>query len=255
MKRTLFIISAVCITAITFTNCNKESTAGTGTEALASNGQGGSLARFTIVGNYLYAVDQENLSVFNVSNAGNPSLVKTIKVGFEIETIFPFKDKLFIGSTSVVHIFSIDNPESPSKLSEAISPSVLRRCDPVVAKDNVAYATLRVNGICGGIQSVLAVYDITNVLKPVQKLALPVGEPYGLGYQNNVLYVCDKQLGLIVYDITSPFVPQRIKEYTDAEWFIDVIPYNDVLICWTSTGVLLYDITEPKNPVKIATIS
>ena len=80
----------------------------------------------------------------------------TIKVGFEIETIFPFKDKLFIGSTSVVHIFSITDPAKPAKLSQAISPTVLRRCDPVVAKDNVAYATLRVNGACGGVQSILA---------------------------------------------------------------------------------------------------
>lgn len=254
-QRTLYIITAVCLSAFTFIQCSKESAGGFGTEAAAPNGQGGSLARFAIVGNYLYAVDQESLSVFNISNAGSPSLVKTIKVGFEIETIFPFKDKLFIGSTSMVHIFSIDNPESPSKLSEAISPEVLRRCDPVVAKDNVAYATLRTSGPCGGIQSVLAVYDITNVLKPVQKQALPVGEPYGLGYKDSVLYVCDKQIGMIVYDITSPYAPQQVKQYKDSEWYIDVIPYGDVLICWTSTGVILYDITNPKNPVMLTTIS
>jgi hypothetical protein len=253
-SKIIIIIAAVCLSAFVFTQCTKE-TAGNGIDAAApSNGQGGSLARFAVVGNYLYAVDQENLSVFNISNAAAPSLVKTIKVGFEIETIFPFKDKLFIGSTSVVHIFSIDNPESPAKLSEAISSNVIRRCDPVVAKDNVAYATLRTNGPCGGLQSVLAVYDITNVLKPVQRQTVLVGEPYGLGYQNNTLYVCDKQLGLEVYDITSPYSPQRIKSYQDAEWYIDVIPYNDVLICWTSDGVLLYDITNNKNPVKIATI-
>ncbi len=233
--------------------CNK----GTGNEAYAPapSGQGGSLARFAVVGNYLYAVDQENLNVFNITSAGNPSFVRTVKVGFEIETIFPFKDKLFVGSTSVVHIFSIQDPANPTKLSTAISPTVLRRCDPVVAKDNVAYATLRVNGECGGVQSILAVYDITNVLKPVQVNMVPVNEPYGLGYKNDVLYVCDKGRGLLIYDISNQFNPGFIKKVKDADWYIDVIPYNDVLICWTSTGVVIYNITDNKNPVLLATIS
>jgi hypothetical protein len=245
------LVIAVC--SFVLAACDKSS----GTEALApaTNGQGGSLAKFAVVDNYLYTVDEENLSVFNISNAGNPSLVRTIKVGFEIETIFPFKDKLFIGSTSVVHIFSIQDPSNPSKLSTAISPTVLRRCDPVVAKDNVAYATLRVNGECGGVQSILAVYDISNVLSPVQRKAVFVNEPYGLGYKNDVLYVCDKGEGLIVYNISDQLNPVFVKAVKNADWYIDVIPYNDVLICWTSTGVVMYDITDNKNPVLLTTIS
>ena len=66
------------------------------------------MARFTIAGNYLYVVDKTHLKVFNVSEASLPVLKSNIEVGFEIETIYPFRDKLFIGSTSVVHIFSIE---------------------------------------------------------------------------------------------------------------------------------------------------
>jgi len=248
------ILFAVCILlfSLLLIHCNKTSE----NNAFAPNpsGQGGSLARFTIVGNYLYAVDEENLSVFKILDAANPVLIKTTKVGFEIETIFPFKDKLFIGSTSVVHIFSIENPEDPVKLSQAISPNVIRRCDPVVAKDTVAYATLRVNGECGGIQSVLACYDIKNVLNPVQKFAVNVGEPYGLGYKDDVLYVCDRQAGLRVYDISKAYLPVQIKVLTDATWYIDVIPYNNVLLCWTNAGVTLYDITNNRNPVLLTSI-
>ncbi len=247
------ITVAVCCLLFSFLliHCNKAET-----NAFAPNpsGQGGSLARFAIVGNYLYAVDEENLSVFNILDAANPVLIKTAKVGFEIETIFPFKDKLFIGSTSVVHIFSIENPADPVKLSQAISPNVIRRCDPVVAKDTVAYATLRVNGECGGIQSVLACYDIKNVLNPVQKFAVNVGEPYGLGYKDDVLYVCDRQAGLRVFDISKAYLPVEIKVLTDANWYIDLIPYNNVLLCWTNTGVTLYDITNNRNPVLLTSI-
>lgn len=225
-----------------------ESTAYTG------SGQGGSMARFTVVGNYLYAVDQANLKVFDVSNPASPELKRSVPVGFEIETIFPFKDKLFIGSTSMVHIFSIADPANPAKLSEAISPAALRRCDPVVAKDNVAYATLRTNGPCGGTGSILAVYDITNISNPVQKNMVALNEPYGLGYSGNTLYVCDKMQGLLVFDITSPYNPVFIQSLRDGD-YMDVIPYGNTLVCWTATGIVLYDITTPSAPVLLTTIS
>jgi hypothetical protein len=212
------------------------------------------MARFTVVGNYLYAVDNTSIKVFDVSDPSTPVFKRSVPAGFEIETIYPFKDKLFIGSTSVVHIFSIEDPSSPVKLSEAISPTVLRRCDPVVAKDNVAYATLRTNARCGGTTSILAVYDITNIAKPVQKNATELSEPYGLGYSGNTLFVCDKGQGLILFDITSPYNPVYIKSIKDGD-YIDVIPYGSVLICWTSTGIILYDISNPTQPERLTTIS
>ena len=250
-KNKLTIIYLVVVSVL-FLHCSKESNnsfAGGG-----QTGQGGSLARFAVVGNYMYAVDKENLRVFSLVNAASPQLIKTTKVGFEIETIYPFKDKLFIGSTSVVHIFSIANPENPEKLSQAISPTVLRRCDPVVAKDTVAYATLRVNAQCGGVQSILAVYDVKDILNPIQRKAIFVNEPYGLGYKDDVLYVCDRTVGLRVYDISNGYDPVQIKVIGNNEWYMDVIPYNNVLICWTQTGSTLYDITDNRNPVLLASI-
>lgn len=216
-------------------------------------GQGGSLARFAIAGNYLYTVDKEKLRVFNISDAANPALKATVNIGFEIETIYPFKDNLFIGSTSMVHIFSIANPEQPQKLSTAISPEVIRRCDPVVAKDNVAYATLRTSGPCGGAQSILAVYDITDITKPAQKATYPIAEPYGLGYANNALYVCDRD-SLMIFDISQPFQPKFLSSMRDGS-YVDVIPTSNTLICWVKEGVLLYDISNPFAPQLIIKIN
>src|SRR5690349_3143106 len=132
MKQTIF-----CAIAILFLfGCDKADISyGGGTSYNTTSGQGGSMARFTIVGNYLYTVDKQNLKVYNIADAGAPVFSTSIPVGFEIETIYPFKNYLFIGSTSMVHIFNIDDPAKPQKTSEAISPTVVRRCDPVVAKD------------------------------------------------------------------------------------------------------------------------
>ncbi|MDX1937830.1 MAG: hypothetical protein SFU21_11980 [Flavihumibacter sp.] len=248
MKQLLFLL----LSAGLYLSCTKEGNS----SAKTTTGSGGSMARFTIVNNYLYSVDKQNLNVFNISDAANPQKVKTIAVGFEIETIFPFKDKLFIGSTSVVHIFSLDMPDNPVKLSEAISPTVMRRCDPVVAKDTVAYATLRTNVACGGgTQSILAVYNIKDVTKPVQVTSRDLTEPLGLGYQDSALYVCDAQRGLIVFNISQAFNPVFKTEIQNGQYFIDVIPYNDLLICWTKSGMSVFNITNRFQPVLLSSIN
>jgi hypothetical protein len=215
-------------------------------------GQGGSLARFTIVGNYLYTVDKQNLKVFLISDAANPVLKNTVAAGFDIETIYPFKDKLFLGSSTAVYIYSIDNPEQPAKLSTAISPSVLRRCDPVVAKDSVAYATLRTSGPCGGVQSILAVYDVKDIINPKEVNKVLLSEPYGLGYTGNALFVCTGN-SLVVFDITNQYQPNIVKQIT-GNAFVDVIPYGNTLICWVRDGIVLYDISNKFNPVFISKI-
>src|SRR5690606_15073202 len=48
-------------------------------------GQGGSLARFKIVEDYLYAVDSHNINVFNISDLDNPQALEDVYAGFDIE--------------------------------------------------------------------------------------------------------------------------------------------------------------------------
>ena len=246
MKNILYVLLFISITNL---HCTKDAV---NTAYASPTGQGGSLARFAISGNYLYSVDEEKLKVFDLTDAAQPVLKTTVDVGFNVETIFPFNNRLFLGSSSVVYIFSVSDPVHPQKEGEAISPEVLRRCDPVVAKDTVAFATLRTNGPCGGTQSRLVVYDIKDVNHPVQKATYPVQEPYGLGYLNDVLYVCDKS-SLVVLDISKPYQPSLIKYISNGS-YIDVIPYLGTLICWVSNGILLYDITDNRNPVLLAKI-
>ena len=249
MKKTLFFCLVVYV-FLAGPSCTKDG-GGKGFTS-PTTGKGGSLARFTVVGSYLYAIDKTHLKVFDISSE-KPLLKSSKDVGFEIETIFPFKDKLFIGSTSVVHIFSIENPENPMKLSTAISPEILRRCDPVVAKDTVAYATLRTNATCGGSASILAVYDIRDVLNPSQVYSEGLVEPYGLGYSGDALYVCDKN-SLVVFDISNAFMPERITQ-VEGEQFFDVIAYDNTLVCWTARGVALFDITKKFDPRLITNIN
>lgn len=247
------LILYILVIPLIFCQCQKDSAAVY--KSNPATGQGGSLARFAIADNYLYSVDENQLKVFDITASDNPVLKNTQDVGFAIETIFPFKDKLFIGSVNQVYIYSISDPANPKKLSSAISPDIMRRCDPVVAKDTVAFATLRTNGPCGGAQSVLAIYNIKDITNPVQVNVYPVGEPYGLGYSKDVLYVCDRENGLLLFDISQPYEPAPINVTIKDGIYIDIIPYGTILICWTTTGIILYDITDNQNPVLLNKIN
>src|SRR4051812_12024619 len=95
MKKILYVFMPMLF-IIALAGCSKDNK-GTAS-ASAETGQGGSLARFTIANGYLYMVDQQELKAFSLSNPTDPVLTKTIQVGMDVETIFVFEDKLFIGS-------------------------------------------------------------------------------------------------------------------------------------------------------------
>ncbi|HEX8462147.1 MAG TPA: hypothetical protein VF623_11980, partial [Segetibacter sp.] len=112
-----------------------------------TTGVSGSMARFTILNNYLYTVSKSNLSSFNISEPQNPAFTGSVPLSWNIETIYPFKNNLFIGSEMGMYVFNTTNPAKPALVSNF---QHARMCDPVIADDNFAYITLRTGTTCGG---------------------------------------------------------------------------------------------------------
>ena len=230
-------------------SCTKDDT--TNAAAAATTGQAGSLSKFTIVGNFLYAVDNRFLYAYDISNPLNPVKTSTAAINFNVETIYPFNNRLFIGTSTGMYIYSIDTPSVPTKLGEA---QHLRSCDPVVANDSIAFVTLKGNTRCGPAESGLYVNDIKNVFQPVLIKKVAIASPEGLGLNGSTLYICCNNDGLKVFNVANPANPVEIKTITGA-YFKDVIPYGDLLICYVSTGISLYDISNPTNPIFIKLIA
>lgn len=120
------------------------------------------MARFTIFDKYLYAATQSDLLVFDISTAEKPDSVNKINLGWGIETIFPYKDKLFIGSNTGMYIFDNSNPAKPVRQSIF---QHARACDPVVVEGDKAYVTLR-QGWCGQSPNQLDIVNISSLTNP-----------------------------------------------------------------------------------------
>ena len=249
--KTLYYILSV-FTMCTLLNCTKESNS---LDVGGAKGAGGSTARFTIAGNYLYVVDNVSLKAFDISSSTTPVYKSKTEIGINIETIFPFQDKLFIGSSSTMYIFSLSDPARPTQLGKA-EYTIRMSCDPVVARDSVAYATLRATGNCGGAQSALVVYNIKDISSPQLISTVGLSGPYGLGLKNNSLYVCEGAYGLRVFNITNAYFPIQVSEVRAPNTtFYDVIPYGNILIAQVNDGFILYDIgTNPMQPAFLSRI-
>lgn len=224
----------------------------------SGTGVGGSYARFTIVGNYLYALSGNYLQTFDISDRTKPTSVQSLNTGTTIETIFPFKDYLLLGTPTGMLMYDITTPQSPKYVSRY---DHIRSCDPVVAQDNYAFVTLHTStgnttsGVTGrqcdrGVNE-LHIIDISNPKFPVFKKSVLMSQPLGLGVDGNLLFVCDK--GLKVFDITTPINPTQKKHYTNITSF-DVIPYNKTLIAVGSDGVHQYDYSNPDNITQLSTL-
>jgi len=221
---------------------SKVSYTGTGSNTM-SVGIGGSMARFTICDNFLYTVDRNNLKAFDIDELSNPLLVSDLSIGWNIETVFQYRNKLFFGTQTGMIIYDIANPASPTYLS---TYNHVKRCDPVVVEGNYAYVTLRAGNLCGEATSQLDVIDVSDVANPQWKQSYPMQEPYGLGIDGKTLFVCDGTAGLKVYDADDPKNLVKIAWFSDVNAF-DVIPYQGVLMMIGTDGLYQYDYTGPAN--------
>jgi hypothetical protein len=216
------------------------------------SGTGGSMARFTLYGDYLYAIDNYMLRLFNISQVTQPVKDKEVYVGWNIETLFPYGENLFVGSTMGMYIYSLADPSNPAFLSQFWHAT---GCDPVVVEDNLAYVTMRAGNMCGNNLSQLDVIDISDLTDPKLLKEYTMEEPYGLGIDDDVLFVCEGEAGLKIYNAADPLKidQNRIAHYSDINAW-DVIPLGDILLMIGTDGLYQYDYSDLQDIKEISVI-
>lgn len=212
----------------------------------SSTGVGGSMARFTIWNHFLYTIDQNALYLFDIQNPENPVPGTTINVGWGIETLFPYDGKLFIGAQNGMYIYSLENPLAPQQLSMF---SHVVSCDPVVVNDTLAYVTLRGGSNCrGGFDNQLDIINIKNPEVPELLVTHPMSSPYGLGYDNGLLFICEGEQGLKIFDVTDVYDMSNrlLQHYANIDAY-DVIPYQNVLMVIGRDGLYQFDYSDASD--------
>lgn len=213
-----------------------------------SNGvsQGGSTAKFATSGTNLYVIDQFNLHTYDISNEKEIRFLNSLYLNTrQLETIFPFGNYLFLGSTTGVHIIDISNPSSPNYLSEF---QHVLSCDPVVTDGDFAYVTLRSGNSCGDPDDELQILDLADITNPQLITTYPLTSPKGLAINNNILYVCDN--GIRIFDVSDKNNINELR-YIPNIPANDVIYYNNRILVTADNGFYQFDVSDIVNVTQI----
>ena len=202
--------------------------------------QGGSLARFALLGDYLYTIDGDGIQSFRLETPADPVLFNRKNVDFGIETLFPYTGglnaQLYVGGNQGLYIMDASSPGNLRKQGEV---SHVQSCDPVVVQGDLAYVTLR--GECFGESNRLEVIDVADPSAPKLITDYTLQEPHGLGVDGDYLFVCDGVAGLKVYgNARSPKDLGLIRQLSEVK-ARDVIPFGGVALVVAENGLFQYD--------------
>jgi hypothetical protein len=206
--------------------------------AVATSGVniGGSMARFAINQDHLYAIDEWQMIVLDINNRNSPSLQGNVPLEWGIETIFPYKDHLFLGAVNGMHIYNVQTPSNPQFVS---TYRHINSCDPVVVQGEYAYVTLRSGTECDGFTNQLEIVNVSNLVAPKLEKTYEMLNPHGLGIANEKLFICEGEHGLKSFEITDHVNITQTNFFNDFHAF-DVIPYNNVLMVTGDDGLYQY---------------
>jgi len=215
----------------------QESTSSFNAGGSPSAGSSGSMARFVTVGDYLYNIDYSDLHLFDISGAA-PEKVSDIHIGWQVETIYPYEDKLFFGSFDGMYIYDNTNPSDPTFISKY---EHVTSCDPVVVQGDYAYVTLRSGTTCQGFTNQLDIVNVSTPETPFLEKSYQMDNPHGLSIFGNCLYICEGAFGLKSFnvDANDPTQIAQISTQTGMH-ALDVIALPNMLMVVGNDGFYQY---------------
>jgi hypothetical protein len=245
-KHIKYFIGVILIlgAAMSMMRCSKSDSVGDG----PGTGIGGSLNRFTIIDSFLYVLNNDRVEVYTI-NDGNMDFHSTTIIDSEIETIFPLDSLLLIGGERGMYICKRVSGGSIQLIS---SYTHIRSCDPVVTDGKFAFVTLSAG--CGNFANQLDILDIQDPFNPVLLKTYQFEGPKGLGIDDDLLFLCDTPVGLMIFDRSNIFDLKLIQQFTHINP-VDVIPYNGLLLVMTESSIHQFDYSDPANIIELSSFS
>jgi hypothetical protein len=206
----------------------------------AATGVAGSMAGMVLMNDYLYAItEMHNVGIVDISDAAVPKLDSSFFAGYDLQTIFPFKDKLFLGSAVGMFMYDVSDPKHPVSTGEFTHG---RACDPVITDGNYAYVTLHAGDGCGGDANELQVIDVKDLLHTALVKTYPLKKPTGLSKDGNLLFICDGD-AVKVYNAKNPGGLRLLQQIASKEPY-DIIAADNKAMLVSNDGLYQYNYSD-----------
>jgi hypothetical protein len=223
-------------------SCESDSTV----DLQSGSGQAGSMTRFAVAGNHLYLLESTSIKVFTIADS-TLAMGETVYVRAGIETIFANGEYLYLGANNGMYIYSIADPARPAFVFQY---EHIVACDPVVVQGNRAYITMRSGNGCNRASNALEIVDISDPYSPVLIKNYPMSSPHGLAVDGTMLFVCEGEYGLKVFDITEE--QAIVLLHSNEDFFAyDVIARQGVATVTGSDGIFQFSYRNAQNTVSL----
>jgi hypothetical protein len=197
-----------------------------------------------VVGNKLYAVYNELLTILDITDKSNPVLLSTLALSGAVSAINVSGDYLYAADTYGLMVFDVSDPNNP--VYSGLENAVLH-CSGLDIERDLAFTGPQWYNASHG----LAVIDISNPLEP------DITGEYEVYPEDEFLYVSDshayvvhRDIGLSIVDITDPASP-IVDSYLDmAGDARGVYGYGDyIYVADGYEGIEIVDVQDPTNPI------
>ena len=253
MKNILLLLTLICLWSCA-DEVGTRSNDSSGSETLS-----GSYANILAVGDFLYAVSEDELITFNIETKDNPIEIDRKMLDFGVESLFHRSGVLFVGSRQSMYIYLVNDQGIPDLRSETpyVSFEGITPCDPIVANDKIAIASLSSLEDGGGcdvrILNELRFFDITDIENPIHFQTIEMIQPKGLGLDGNILFACEATEGLKIFDIADEQNPELLYHFEGFETF-DVIPTGEILLVVGPDQLYEFDYSDISDVKLLSTI-
>lgn len=157
--------------------------------------------RITVFGNYLYAYEKNNVTIYTLQNDGSiPENKQLLTARNHQKRINSTKSVLFINGD----VYDISNPGAPKFYTKSY---FFNSCNYVAFNDSLAFITSNNSSECNFYDNTnsLMMYNVKNMINrdrnPNPKLdtLISMVNPKGIGAKDKNVYVCDEEL--LVYEV------------------------------------------------------
>lgn len=221
----------------------------------------GSYANMLTLGNFLYVLGEGELKTFSLDDPSKPEIISEESLNFEIESLFISGENIFVGSQQSMFIYTIGNDGIPVFRSETTYNDFGEEScfsDPIAANSDYAYSTLEnlsstlndFNCWRPQLEDQMRVYDISNLDNPIHVNTVPMNAPKGIALDGDILFVCEAEDGLTIFDVTTGFDPTELYHFPGFSAF-DLIPANGLLMLVGQDTLHQFDYTDINNVFKI----
>ncbi len=208
----------------------------------SDDGVKGTMNRIAVEFGHVYVISTDKLYTF--SNSFGLQKTSEININSDTETIYATNNRIYLGSTTALTLYSASNPSNPWEVSEL---QHTESCDPVLPNGNVVYYTLRAleDEGCNSLgENTLNVVDVTNQNEMVVINSFQLDSPYGMALIGNNLLVGEGANGLTIINVNNPQNLTQLVNYPNIEAF-DVRSHPtdmNIILVTNSNGIKQYQI-------------